>query len=377
IIIRDAAMSKLYRRMTELAARISVSDRMIAPTKRFAALLTEYVAMFAALDRLLAANNASEPYRHLLTLMRERLQRTREGGEHAYRSPDELLADLRVIESALMEQSASMIVRGDLHDVIRMVDVFGFQYATLDIRDHAKRHEAAVAHMLRSAGVEADYASLPEDARHELLAREIANPRPLVTLFDLDASTVHGEVIETFRTIRKLLNGNYPGAVETYIVSNSEAPSDLLEVLLLMKETGLAEPGGGHARLRIAPLFEEGGTLAESPVTMGTLLDTSVYRTALESSGGVQEIMVGYSDSNKDAGYLASSWGLYRAQEELSALLESRGVPYMFFHGRGGAVGRGGGPTNKAILALPRNTVHGRIKITEQGEVISNRYSTK
>ncbi|HLU36261.1 MAG TPA: phosphoenolpyruvate carboxylase [Thermomicrobiales bacterium] len=376
-IMREAALSMLYRRLTELAGRISVSDRMIAPTKRLAPLLTEYGAMFPALDRLLAANNASEPYRHLLTLMRERLQRTREGGEHAYRSPDELLADLRVIESALMEQSASMIVRGDLHDVIRMVDVFGFQYATLDIRDHAKRHEAAVAHMLRSAGVEADYASLPEDARHELLAREIANPRPLVTLFDLDASTVHGEVIETFRTIRKLLNGNYPGAVETYIVSNSEAPSDLLEVLLLMKETGLAEPGGGHARLRIAPLFEEGGTLAESPVTMGTLLDTSVYRTALESSGGVQEIMVGYSDSNKDAGYLASSWGLYRAQEELSALLESRGVPYMFFHGRGGAVGRGGGPTNKAILALPRNTVHGRIKITEQGEVISNRYSTK
>ncbi len=376
-IMRESALGMLDERLTQLAGRISVSEAMVPPTTRLQPLLATYGAMFPELDQYLARNNAGEPYRHLLTLMRERLREVRTGGENAYRAPQELLADLREVEAALREQSAGMIVGGDLHDLIRIVEVFGFEMATLDLRDHAKRHEAAVAHMLAKAGVEADYASLGETARQRLLVREIADPRPLVTLFDLDASTVPGQVIETFRTVRKLLNGAYPRAIETYIVSNTEAPSDLLEVLLLMKETGLAEPGGTGARLRIVPLFEEGGTLAASRETMGVLLDEPVYQAALESSGGVQEIMVGYSDSNKDAGYLASSWGLYRAQEELAALLSERGVPFMFFHGRGGAVGRGGGPTNKAILALPRDTVHGRIKITEQGEVISARYSTR
>lgn len=376
-IMRDTALGTLHERLTQLAGRISVSEAMVPPTRRLQPLLATYGAMFPELDQYLARNNAGEPYRHLLTLMRERLREVRSGGMHAYRTPQELLVDLREVEAALREQSAGMIVGGDLHDVIRIVEVFGFEMATLDLRDHAKRHEAAVAHMLAKAGVEADYAALDEAARQRVLVREIADPRPLVTLFDLDASTLPGEVIETFRTVRKLLNGAYPRAIETYIVSNTAAPSDLLEVLLLMKETGLAEPGGSGARLRIVPLFEEGGTLAASRETMGALLDEPVYRAALESSGGVQEIMVGYSDSNKDAGYFASSWGLYRAQEELAGLMSERGVPFMFFHGRGGAVGRGGGPTNKAILALPRDTVHGRIKITEQGEVISARYSTR
>lgn len=143
-----------------------------------------------------------------------------------------------------------------------------------------------------------------------------------------------------------------------------------------MKESGLCDVGGRDARLRIVPLFEDRRSLQESPLVMRTLLDMPEYRAALESSGGVQEVMVGYSDSNKDAGYFASSWELFRAQRELADLFAGYGIEFMFFHGRGGAVGRGGGPTNKAILALPHNTVQGRIKMTEQGEVISTRYST-
>jgi phosphoenolpyruvate carboxylase len=172
------------------------------------------------------------------------------------------------------------------------------------------------------------------------------------------------------------VNYEQPDAIKTYIISGTEAPSDILEVLLLMKETKLAGPGGVEARLRIAPLFEEGETLRNATNTMAALLDMDQYAQALEASGGHQEIMIGYSDSNKDVGYLASTWELQRAQKHLAELLARRGIPFIFFHGRGGSVGRGGGPTNVAIQALPPHTVEGRIKMTEQGEVISARYST-
>lgn len=375
-IMRDAATGFLEHRLTELAGRLSVSDLMVPPVPRLDPLIARYGGMFPELDHELARINAGEPYRRLLTLIRERVRSTRHSGAHGYHRAADLLADLREIEAALIDQSAGMIVGGELKDVIRQVEVFGFEFATLDIRDHARRHEETVAHALRVSGVEEDYGALEESARQSLLAREIANPRPLVPLDVDDFPDIPREVVTTFRTIRSLLDRGFTGAMETYIVSNTETPSDILEVLLLMKESRLAAPGGDEARLRIAPLFEEGQTLASSPETMTTLLDTDVYRRALESSGGAQEIMIGYSDSNKDVGYLASSWQLYQAQRRLADLLTERGVPFLFFHGRGGSIGRGGGPTNIAILALPMHTINGRVKMTEQGEVISARYST-
>ena len=376
-IMRDSALGFLEHRLTELAGRLSVSAQMVAPVPRLDSLLSAYGARFPELDEQLRIVNAGEPYRHLVTLMREGVRETRRGGTKGFMHSRELVDDLREVEVALIEQSATMITYGELHDVIRQVEVFGFEFATLDIRDHAQRHEAAVAFMLSAAGVEDAYGELEEDARHALLAREIRNRRPLVSIDINGAREEVKEVLTTFRTIRDLLGRGYRGAIETYIISNAEAPSDMLEVLLLMKESGLAQPGGNGASLRIAPLFEEGRTLAASAQTMATLLDEPVYRAALESAGGMQEIMIGYSDSNKDAGYFASSWGLYKSQEELGALMRERGVPFIFFHGRGGSIGRGGGPTNKAILALPVDTINGRIKVTEQGEVISARYSTE
>ncbi len=376
-IMRDSALGFLEYRLTELAGRLSVSAQMVAAVPRLDMLLSQYGARFPEMDEQLRIVNAGEPYRHLVTLMRERVRETRRGGKKGFLHSRELAGDLREIEAALVEQAATMITYGELHDVIRQVEVFGFEFATLDIRDHAQRHEAAVAFMLSAAGVEDAYSELGEVARHVLLAREIRNRRPLVSVDINGAPDDVKEVLTTFRTIRDLLGRGYQGAMETYIISNAEAPSDMLEVLLLMKESGLAQPGGTGARLRIAPLFEEGKTLASSAQTMATLLDEPVYRTALETAGGMQEIMIGYSDSNKDAGYFASSWGLYKSQGELGALMRERGVPFIFFHGRGGSIGRGGGPTNKAILALPLDTINGRIKVTEQGEVISARYSTE
>ena len=207
-----------------------------------------------------------------------------------------------------------------------------------------------------------------------VLEREIADRRPLIPgdISGFSAST--REVVETFRTMRALLDGAHAGALNAYIVSNTCGPADLLEILLLMKEVGLARAGGSGAVLRIVPLFESGDTLAAAADTMRTLLETPVYRAAVDAVGE-QEIMVGYSDSNKDVGYVASGWGIYRAQIEVASVMREHGVTWQFFHGRGGAVGRGGGPSNVAILAQPPGTVAGRLKVTEQGEMLSAKFS--
>jgi phosphoenolpyruvate carboxylase len=176
--------------------------------------------------------------------------------------------------------------------------------------------------------------------------------------------------------LRDALADGYGDALGSYVISGAATPSDVLEVLLLMKEAGLAAAGGGQAALPIAPLFEFGESLRDAAATMATLLEQPAYRAALGSRGDTQELMIGYSDSNKDVGYLASTWGVRRAQTELAELMRAHGVRFTFFHGRGGALGRGGGPTNVAILSQPPGTVEGRIKLTEQGEVIAAKYST-
>jgi phosphoenolpyruvate carboxylase len=258
---------------------------------------------------------------------------------------------------------------------LRQVEVFGFHFARLEIRDHAKRYGAAVADILARTMVEPDYLALPEADRAALLQREISNPRPLVPadLAVFDATT--RDVVDTLRAVRRALTGEHRDAIQSTIISGCEAASDALEVLLLMKESQLCEPGGDDARLKIVPLFESEEALRDSVAIMRSLLDQPVYRRALSSQNDEQEVMIGYSDSNKELGYLGSSWALYTAQIDLAALFSSLGIRHTFFHGRGGSVGRGGGPTNLAILALPSGTVEGRIKLTEQGEVIAARYS--
>ena len=219
------------------------------------------------------------------------------------------------------------------------------------------------------------YESLAPGERVALLAREIAERRPLIPS-DLNAfSSATQEVVETFRMLGSLLRGRHAGAVQAYVVSGTEEPAHLLEVLLLMKESGLASAGGEDALLRIVPLFEAEESLDEAATTMRTLVELPVYRAALRAVGDEQEVMIGYSDSNKDAGYVASGWATYRAQVALAEELERHGLRWVFFHGRGGALGRGGGPANRAIHAQPPGTVAGRMKMTEQGEVLSAKFS--
>jgi phosphoenolpyruvate carboxylase len=374
-LLREQCLRFLEGRLETIAGRLSFSSRITTPGPQLAELLTLGEEMFPVLAERVAAINSEEPYRRVLTFIRERLRATAAGVDGGYAAPDELLADLKLVERALVSDGGEFSAAGDLRDVICQVEVFGFHFATLDIRQHVKIHRAALDEVFDVLGVAPGYALMLEEERAVLLARHIAERRPLIPADISRFSDPTREAIETFRMVKNVLSGSHRGAIDAYVISGTEAPSDVLEVLLLMKEASLARAGGTEAQLRIVPLFEAGATLAAAPDTLTTLLETPVYREALRAVGDHQEIMVGYSDSNKDVGYLASGWGTYRAQSRIAELLRSRGISWIFFHGRGGAIGRGGGPTNDAILSLPPGTVDGRLKMTEQGEVLTAKYT--
>ena len=374
-LMREHCVRVLESRVELVAGRLSLSERVSGPAPLLAPILAAGEEMFPALAAQLAELNPEEPYRRAMTFVRERVRATATLDPHGYRAPAELLDDLRLVERSLEQHGGGFTAEGDLHDVIRQVEVFGFHFGTLDVRQHARVHRAALAEVFRNLRVSPDYADLGEDGRRELLCRHIEDRRPLIPMDISRFSDQTREVIATFRGIKSALDGAHPGAIVAYVISGTESPCDVLETLLLMKESSLARAGGEQALLRIVPLFEAGATLAAAPRMMRTLLDTPVYRAALAAVGDEQEVMVGYSDSNKVVGYLAAGWATYRAQSELAELFRERGISWMFFHGRGGAVGRGGGPTHGAIIALPPGSVEGRLKMTEQGEVLNSKYT--
>jgi phosphoenolpyruvate carboxylase len=375
-IMRSAALGLLENKLIELSGRISVAESVSGPAPLLDSLIAELGERFPETAATVARLNAEEPYRQVLTLMRERVRAALEDRTAGYSASSDLIDDLWLIDRSLREQGADRIADGDLRDLIRIAQVFGFHLAVMDIRDHAKRNAGAIAEILNTTGVTPDFLALTELDRRALLVQEIENPRPL-TPRSLDAfSPETQEVVATFRMVEGAISGRHRGAIETYVISGAETVSDVLTVLLLMKDAGLADPGGGNARLSIAPLFEQDEGLRNAPTTMRELLDLPVYRRALASRGDVQEVMVGYSDSNKEIGFFGSAWALYTAQRDLTRLFAEYGVRQRFFHGRGGAIGRGGGPTNVAILAQPPGSVAGQIKLTEQGEVIASRYAT-
>ena len=374
-LMRDQCLRFLEARVELLAGRVSLSERVVGPATGLGELLARGEQLFPELAGRLAELNPEEPYRRAFTFIRERVRATRRQAPGAYAEPAELLADLRACERSLQEGAGALTAAGDLRDVLRQVEVFGFHFARLDVREHADRHRDAVAEVLGRLGVAENYGDLDQAARCDLLCTLIDDRRPLVpedlSGFSEDTQTV----VRTFRAVRDLLREGHRGAIQAYVISGTEGPADLLEVLLLAKEAGLARAGGEGCELRIVPLFEAAETLRGAHATMDALLRRSPYRAALRAVGDEQEVMVGYSDSNKDGGYVASSWAVYRAQERVAETLERHGATWVFFHGRGGSLGRGGGPTNTAILALPPGTVRARLKMTEQGEVLAAKYA--
>jgi phosphoenolpyruvate carboxylase len=374
-LMREQCLRLMESRLEQLAGRLSLSERLTGPAPGVEPILAAGSERFPELAQRLAGLNLEEPYRRALTFMRERIRVTQSRDDGGYAEPEELLADLHRVEASLCQGQGALTAGSDLRDFIRQVEVFGFHFARLDIREHALVHRRALAEVYGALRVCEDYEGLPEDERLTLLQAQIADRRPLIPT-DVDRfSEPTQDTIRTFRTLRTTLADANRGAIQTYIISGSEGPADILEVLLLMKEASLCRAGGEMAQLRVVPLFEAGATLEAAPETMERLLSMPVYREALRAVGDEQEIMIGYSDSNKDIGYLASAWAAYTAQVRLAEVLIGHGVSWCFFHGRGGAVGRGGGPTNGAILSLPPGTVRGRLKMTEQGEVLTAKYA--
>lgn len=343
------------------------------------------------------AHREDEPYRRALTGMYARLAATLKQvtGTEAFRHaiapqdpyPDaaDLLRDLKTIRQSLVANHAAGLVHERLDQLIRSVQVFGFHLATVDLRQSSDQHEAVVAELLQVAGVHADYASLDEDARVALLTAELRDPRVLRVPHAKYSDLVIKElsVFEAAREVREVYG---QAAVRQYIVSHTETVSDLLEVYLLQKETGLMNGAlsqesaqSTQAALIVVPLFETIEDLQRSPSIMRDLFAVPGLLGLIKRSGGEQEIMLGYSDSNKDGGIFTSTWELYRAERALVEVFESvhkTQRPIMrLFHGRGGTVGRGGGPSYEAILAQPPGTVRGQIRLTEQGEVIGSKYA--
>jgi phosphoenolpyruvate carboxylase len=375
-LMRSAAIGVLEGKLLELAGRLSLAESISGPAPALDPLIQELSGAFPDTAAQVSQVNAGEPYRQALTLMREKLRSSLASQANGYRTSAELIRDLRLVDRALRAQGADLIADGDLRDVLRLAQVFGFHLAVMDIREHANRHTTTLDEIFKQTGVSDCYLDLGESERIALLVREIESTRPLIPRNMEPFSTETQSVVGTFRMIADALAGPHRDAIEAYVISGAESPSDILAVLLLMKESGLAQPGGSGAMLSLVPLFEQARGLRDAPATMETLLNLPVYRNALRSRGNVQEVMIGYSDSNKEIGFLGSAWALYRAQRDLTRVFHGADVGHLYFHGRGGAIGRGGGPTNVAILAQPPGSVAGRIKLTEQGEVIAARYAT-
>src|ERR1700722_14069630 len=374
-LMREQCLRLLEAGLEQLAGRLSLSERLTGRPTGLTAILARGELEFPELAATLAGLNPEEPYRRAVTFMRERIRATQSRAAGGYETPDELLEDLYAVQRSLCAGSGALTADAELSDFIRQVQVFGFHYARLDIREHAKVHRRTLDEVYRQLGVCEDYAGLPEDDRLELLQRQIADRRPLLPADIERFSAPTQETIETFRMLRETLAVTNPGAIQTYIVSGTEGPADLLEVLLLMKECSLCEAGGSDAQLRIVPLLEAGATLEAGPETIAALLEMPVYREALRSVGDEQEVMIGYSDSNKDVGYLASAWAAYTAQVRIAEVLRERGLRWLFFHGRGGAGGGGGRPPTRARGAPPPGPVDARLKMTEQGEVLTAKYA--
>ncbi len=326
-----------------------------------------------------------EPYRRAIAGMYSRLAKTARELDHAialrqpiadapaYRNVEEFAADLDAIAASLKATGGAIIARGRLRAVRRAVDVFGFHLAPIDLRQNSDVHERTVAEILAAAAPGVDYRAMSEAERVELLRRELRSPRPLVSPFLAYSEETAGE-LGVFRAAAAISKTYGPGAIRTSIISKTDSVSDMLELALLLKEVGLVG-ADGCASLYVVPLFETIADLRACVDVMDALLATPEYRKLVASLGGEQEVMLGYSDSNKDGGFITSGWELYKAEIGLVEVFRRHGVRIRLFHGRGGSVGRGGGPSYDAILAQPGGAVQGQIRITEQGEIISSKYS--
>ena len=361
--------------MDQLRQMLSVSTRIIGATPELSASVEEDLKHIPEFEPRFRRLNTQEPYRLKATAIVHRLALTRErhaqGKPHVphrdYKDTAELLADLTLMRDSLFAHRGELIATGLLERTIRSVAAFGITHATLDIREHSDAHHAALSQIIGSS-----YSTQNHKERFKTLVALLAEPtnQQTASLTGNDAKTFN-----TFVAINELIEDFGPEIIETYIVSMTKGADDLIAATVLAKWAGLVDLSTDRAKIGFAPLLETVAELRAAGEILETLLSNPTYRKVVELRGNIQEVMLGYSDSNKDAGIATSQWEIHRAQRQLRDVAMKYGVRLRLFHGRGGSVGRGGGPTYEALVALPWGSIDGEIKVTEQGEVISDKYS--
>jgi phosphoenolpyruvate carboxylase len=378
---RQLAVMKYKEELQKLIDRLSFSTNIVKISDELAASIQYDKENVEEVRCLELCRNDKEPYRVKIGYMLEKLANTKrddlKGTPKRYNSPDELKADLLVIDRSLRHHYADYVADTAIRKLIRQVELFGFHTSALDIRQHSKEHESAMTEILAKMHIVDDYSALSEDEKIELLHKLLNDPRPL-TSGHLDYSDATRECLDVYHTVYRAQKEFGPNCISSYLISMTEAASDMLEVMVFAKEVGLFrkdKDGTVRCTLQSVPLFETIDDLHAAPDIMRTLFALPIYREGVSAMNDLQEIMLGYSDSNKDGGVVTANWELRVALKEITKAAKEFGVKLKFFHGRGGALGRGGMPLNRSILAQPPHTIGGGIKITEQGEVLSSRYS--
>ena len=361
--------------LDELRQALSVSTKLAGTSAPLLESVARDLELLPEIEPRFKRINVEEPYRLKATAIRHRLLLTRDrhsnGTAHQpgrdYANTGELLDDLMLMYNSLLANRGELIAHGLLERTIRTVAAFGVTHATMDVREHSGAHQRVIEALFPDKR----YGSLSSKEKCELLTQELTSgKRDISNLDELNSKT-----LRTFSAIRELQDNFDPTVVETYIVSMTKGPEDVLAAAFLAKEAGLIDVSRGIARVDVAPLLETVAELRAAGEILERLLSNSTYRKIVEIRGNIQEVMLGYSDSNKDAGIATSQWEIHQAQRKLRDVARKHGIKLRLFHGRGGSVGRGGGPTYDAIIALPWGTLDGQIKMTEQGEVISDKYA--
>lgn len=372
------ALDHYFSELTALEEELSMSGRLVSTSDELTALA----------DTCVDPVRDDEPYRRALRAIRGRLtatataildrqpERELDLGLARYQTSRDLLADLDVVDASLRANGGALLADDRLRMLREAVHTFGFHLSGLDMRQNSDVHEEVIAELLAWAGVHADYGSLAEPDRIKLLATELATRRPLVKP-DAELSELARKELDIMAAAARAVRVFGPQAVPNYIISMCESVSDLLEAAVLLKEAGLLDVSTPHvyAPVGIVPLFETIEDLQRGASVLEAALQVPQYRAVVSARSDSQEVMLGYSDSNKDGGYLAANWALYRAELDLVESARKSGIRLRLFHGRGGTVGRGGGPSYEAILAQPPGAVNGSLRITEQGEVIAAKYA--
>ena len=373
--------------LTQCEVIMNYYDTKVANLYREFSLSTGIVKVSEAVQEMayLSEDNSiyreKELYRRALYYIQTKLKNTKAyfidqiKTEPHYHKIEEFKHDLLAIKQSLLENKSEAMISGEFTELLQAVEVFGFYLASIDMRQDSSVHEACVAELLASAGIVENYSELSEDEKCHVLLNELLYDPRILSATHAKKSDLLQKELEIFQTARELKDKLGDAVIKQTIISHATSVSDLLELAVMHKEVGLIDRE--FARVQIVPLFETIEDLDNSYDTMKKYLSLPIAQKWIASNNNYQEIMLGYSDSNKDGGYLSSCWTLYKAQQQLTAIGDEFGVKITFFHGRGGTVGRGGGPTYEAITAQPLRSINDRIRLTEQGEVIGNKYGNK